>query len=184
MTRSSRLRPAAVAPLLAPAAALAALLALSAPVAGAGEIAVSKQALMTFEGSVRIAAPAADVWKAMTDADKAVSWCPLWKNAESAEPLTRLGASIDFLDQWENPGRSVVVFVDPERELRLAHVPDDGSYVCQVKLQLTPAGEATDVHVTEQYSDALDAPVEKDTAAMMKREIAGYLEDLRHLAEE
>ena len=161
----------------------AALVVLAASLAHAGEIAVSKQALMTFEGAVRIAAPPAKVWQAMTDADKAVSWCPLWKNAESAEALTRLGASVDFLDQWENPGRSVVVFVDAERELRLAHVPNDGSYVCQVKLQLTPAGEATDVHVTEQYSDALDAPVDKDTAAEMKKEIAGYLEDLRLLAE-
>jgi hypothetical protein len=92
-----------------------ALLLLTTPFAQPGELSVSKQALMTFEGTVRIAAPAATVWKAVTDADKAVSWCPLWKNAESAEALTQLGASVDFLDQWENPGRSVVVYVDAER---------------------------------------------------------------------
>jgi len=164
-------------------AVLGTTLALLAPVATAGEIEVAKQALMTFDGTVRVNAPAAKVWAAMTDADKAVSWCPLWKNADGAESLTTLGASIAFLDEWENPGRSVVVYVDPERELRLAHVPDDGSYVCQVRLQLTPAGDATDVHVTEQYSDALDAPVDKDTAAMMKTEIAGFLGDLRLVAE-
>lgn len=153
------------------------------PVARAGDVQVSKLALMTFDAEARIAAPAAGVWSALTDADKAVSWCPLWKNAENAQALTELGASIDFLDEWENPGRSVVVFVDAGRELRIAHVPNDGSYVCQVKITLTPAGEATDVHVTEQYSDALDAPADKDTAAMVQKEVGAYLANLKNVAE-
>lgn len=152
-------------------------------VARAGDVQVSKMALMTFDGNVRIAASADKVWHELTDADKAMSWCPLWKNAEHAESLTKLGASIDFLDEWENPGRSVVIYVDPGKELRLAHVPNDGSYVCQLKVVLTPDGDATNVHATEQYSDALDAPVDKDTAAQMQTEMGKYLKELKNLAE-
>jgi len=48
---------------------------------------------------------------------------------------------------------------------------------------LTPAGDGTKVHVTEQYSDALDAPTDKDTAAMMKKEVAASLEALKNLVE-
>ncbi len=152
-------------------------------VARAGDVQVSKMALMTFSGEVQIAATPADVWAALTDKDKAVSWCPMWKDASNRQPLAQVGNSMDFVDEWKNPGKSVVIFVDEGKELRLAHVPNDGSYVCQLKIVLTPEGNATRVAATEQYSDALDAPTDKDTAAMMKTEMASYLAGLKAVAE-
>ena len=77
----------------------------------------------------------------------------------------------------------MVVYVSLGKELRVAHVPDNGSYACHVQLKFTPKGKATPVEVTEQYSDAREAPVDKDTAARTKEEIAGYLGALKTLAE-
>ncbi|HEX5131119.1 MAG TPA: SRPBCC domain-containing protein [Candidatus Krumholzibacteria bacterium] len=146
-------------------------------------VAVSRMSLMTFETDATINAPAAKVWTSLTDADKAMSWCPLWKSAKDPQPLTKVGNTITFVDDWQNVGKSVVIFVDPNKELRLAHVPDDGSYVCQLRVVLTPAEGGTRVHVTEQYSDALDAPTDKDTAAKTQAEIAGYVAALKAAAE-
>ncbi len=151
--------------------------------AWADDVAVSKMALMTFEGAAQINAPAAKVWTALTDKDKAMSWCPMWKNAKSPQPLTKVGNTMEFVDDWKNAGKSVVIYVDAGKELRIAHVPDNGSYMCQAKIVLTPDGNTTHVKVTEQYSDAFDAPTDKDTAAMTQKEIAAMLAALKGAAE-
>lgn len=149
----------------------------------AQDLAVSKMALMTFEGDMMVQAPPAAVWSALTDADKVQSWCPLWKDAKMTKSLTAVGQTLDFMDDYGNAGKSVVIYLDPGKELRLAHVPDNGSYVCQAVIRLTPDGTGTKVHFSEQYSDAPDAPLDKDTAAQSKVEMEGYLKAFKDLAE-
>jgi len=151
--------------------------------AAAQDVAVSKMAFMTFKGDVMIQAAPAAVWSALTDADKAQSWCPLWKDAKTTTPLTRVGATIGFANEFGDVGKSVVLYVDPERELRIAHVPDNGSYACQTSMVLTPKEGWTLVHVTEQYSDAMDAPLDAGAAADTKAEIEGTMKALKDLAE-
>jgi len=112
------------------------------------DVAVSKMALITVDGSVEIDAAPAKVWSALTDADKVV-----------------------------------VIYVDAGKELRLAHVPDSGSYLCQARFTVSGQGTHTLVHVTEQYSDALDVPTDRDTAMISKQMIAKYLGELKVLAE-
>jgi uncharacterized protein YndB with AHSA1/START domain len=150
----------------------------------AGNVSVSKLALVTIDGAVEVSAPSAKVWSALTDADKAKSWCPLWKKAPAApKSLATLGANIAFEDEYGNAGKSVVIFVEPGRELRLAHAPDNGSYLCQARFVLEEKGGVTVVRVTEQYSDALDVPTDRDTAASTRQAIAAYLADLKTQAE-
>lgn len=144
---------------------------------------VSKMALITIEGSMQINAAPAAVWSALTDADKVQQWCPYWKDAAAAQPLSKVGQTIKYTDNWGNVGKSVVIYAKASEELRLAHVPDDGSYVCQAKFVLQPKGSATVVAVTEQYSDALDVPTDRDTAAQAKKEIEGYMAALKTIAE-
>ena len=164
---------------------LAALLVLAATAAmGTGGVSVSKMALVTIDGSVEIGAPPAEVWSALTDGDKVQSWCPMWKKAPVAtRSLASLGASIAFQDEYGNAGKSVVIYVEPAKELRVAHVPDNGSYLCQAKFVLEGKGSGTVVKVTEQYSDALEVPTDRDTATTTKNAIAKYLGDLKALAE-
>jgi len=151
--------------------------------ASAGSSTVSKMALVTIEASADASASPAAVWTALTDPDKAQSWCPYWKDAQNAMPLSSVGATISYEDEYGNAGQSVVLYADAGKELRLAHVPSDGSYMCQVKIQLTPKGSGTTIHVTEQYSDALDVPLDKDTAAASKKSIDTYLAALVRVAD-
>jgi len=154
------------------------------PSIAADNVAVSKMALVTLDGSVDIAAPVAKVWATLTDADKVQSWCPMWSSPPAGgKSLTAVGNSVAFKDDWGNSGTSVVVFVNPMKELRIAHVPENGSYMCQVKFMLENSGAGTSVKVVEQYSDDMNVPTDKDTALQMKNEIAKYMSDLKAMAE-
>lgn len=146
-------------------------------------VAVSKMALMTFTGTMEVKAPPAQVWAALTDGAKIQSWYPGWKGATGVKSLTTVGASIAYKDEWGNPGKSVVLYAAKDKELRLANVPDDGSYVCQVKFKLEAKRTGTMVTVTDQYSDNLDVPLDKDTAAIAKASMMKYLAALKVAAE-
>jgi uncharacterized protein YndB with AHSA1/START domain len=150
----------------------------------ADNVTVSKMALVTVDGSIDIAAPPAKVWAALTDADKVQSWCPIWTQPPAGgKSLATLGNTVMFKDEYGNTGKSVVLYVDPMKELRFAHVPDNGSYVCETKFILEGKGNATTVKVKEQYSDDMAVPVDRDTALKTKNGIAKSLADLKMLAE-
>ena len=152
-------------------------------VASSQTVTVSKMALMTFAGTMEVKAPPAQVWATLTDGAKVQSWYPGWKGATGVKSLAMLGASIAYRDEWNNPGKSVVIYAAKDKELRLAHVPDDGSYVCQVKFKLEAKGAGTTVTVTDQYSDNLEVPLDRDTAATAKASMMKYLTALKAAAE-
>jgi uncharacterized protein YndB with AHSA1/START domain len=150
----------------------------------ADNLTVSKMALVTIDGSIDIAAPPAKVWAALTDADKVQSWCSMWTLPPAGgKSLATIGNTVTFKDEYGNTGKSVVLYVDPMKELRIAHVPDNGSYVCQAKFILEGKGSATTVTVKEQYSDDMNVPVDHDTALKSKNGIAKSLADLKAMAE-
>ncbi len=147
-------------------------------------VAASKMALMTFTSSVEVKAAPAQVWAALTEIDKMKAWYPGWKNVvATAKPLTTAGHMLDYVDEWNNAGKTVVIYLAKNQELRLAHVPNDGSYVCQLKFKLELKGAATLVTVVEQYSDNLDVPTDKDTALIAKNGMMKYLAALKAVAE-
>lgn len=150
----------------------------------AREIDASKMALVTLQGEMKIDASKGDVWSALTDAETAQSWCPYWHNASPTESMNAVGQSIAFQDAWGNGGKSVVLYAEEAKELRIAHVPNDGSYLCQVKFILKENGSGTVVSVTEQYSDNLDVPLDKDTAQQTSHEIEKYMTALKKIAEQ
>jgi uncharacterized protein YndB with AHSA1/START domain len=158
--------------------------ALAALSVAADNVSVSKMALVTLDGSIDIAAPPAKVWAALTDADKVQSWCPLWTQPPAGgKSLATPGNTVTFKDEYGNVGKSIVLYAEPMKELRIAHVPDNGSYVCQVKFTLQGGENATTVKVIEQYSDEMNVALDKDTALKTKNEIAKSLADLKTLAE-
>lgn len=147
-------------------------------------VTVSKMALLTFTGSAEVKAAPAQVWTALTEIDKMKAWYPGWKNvAATARPLAAVGQMLDYVDEWNNAGKTVVLFLAKNQELRIAHVPNDGSYVCQLKFKLEPKGVSTLVTVVDQYSDALDVPTDKDTALLAKNGMMKYLAALKAVAE-
>ena len=129
------------------------------------------------------AAPSA-VWLHMTRGKNLVTWCPVWKSAKnSAVNLAKVGDVLDYTDQWGNGGRSIVTYLVANKELRIAHEPNDGSYLCQAKLTLAPQGQGTLVQYWEQYTDE-SAPKDLEaTAAKMQADVDLTLATLKSSVE-
>ncbi|MDZ4805891.1 MAG: SRPBCC family protein [Candidatus Eisenbacteria bacterium] len=140
----------------------------------------SETPLVRIEATSTIAAKPDAVWKWMTQGKNLVTWCPVWKSdANQKVDLKKVGDTLDFTDQWGNGGRSIVTFLAEKKELRVAHEPADGSYLCQSRVILTPAGSGTNVKWVEQYSDA-SVPADKAaTATKMEADIAANLNTLK-----
>jgi hypothetical protein len=95
----------------------------------------------------------------------------MWKSPANAKiNLTHVGAVLDFTDEWGNGGRSVVTYLAPGREIRVAHEPTKGDYMCQAKLILEPSPKGTMVHYWDQYTD--ESPPADLAATRKKMEAA------------
>jgi hypothetical protein len=108
-----------------------------------------------LEARQEVAAAPAAIWQWATTGHNLITWCPRWKSANNARVnLTRVGDVLDYTDEWGHGGRSIVTYYAAGRELRVAHEPDDGSYLCQARLLLEPRGSSTVVRYIEQYTDS------------------------------
>jgi len=132
--------------------------------------------VMRFHAETDIAAPAAAVWAQLTTGKNLVTWCPVWKNAKnSTAHLMKVGDALDYTDEWGGGGRSVVTYIVKDKELRVAHEPTKGDYMCQAKIILTPAAGGTKVDYWEQYTDESSPTDMQATAAKMETEMAATL---------
>ncbi len=123
-----------------------------------------------------IAAPPGTVWAQLTTGKSLVTTCPVWKSPKNvAVNLTRVGDVLDYTDEWGNGGRSVVTYIAKDKELRVAHEPNKGDYMCQAKLVLTPTARGTKVAYWEQYTDESSLTDLEATAGKMETEMAGTL---------
>jgi uncharacterized protein YndB with AHSA1/START domain len=140
--------------------------------------------VVRLEASTTIAAPPAAVWTWLTTGKNLVTWCPEWKAPGNAKVnLSKVGDVLEFTDQWGNGGRSIVTFLKPNEEVRVAHEPTDGSYLCQARVLLTPSGSGTTVRYIESYTDESAAKDLEATAAKVQAEMATTLASLKQGAE-
>lgn len=140
--------------------------------------------VVCLTAEVEIKAPPATVWAQLTEGKNLVTWCPVWKNGKNAAVrLTKVGDSLDFTDQWGNGGRSVVTFWAPERELRVTHEPENGSYLCQARVSLSAGGAGTRLAWVERYTDESPEADRTATATRMTAEMKTTLATLRTRAE-
>jgi uncharacterized protein YndB with AHSA1/START domain len=157
-------------------AGLVAALLLAAP-AGAG---MKQLPMVRLVAESEVAAPPAAVWNWLTQGKNLVTWCPAWKSPANARVnLAKVGDVLDFTDSWGNGGRSVVTFLEAPRELRVAHEPNDGSYVCQARISLAAGGAGTRVTWTEQYTDESSEADRAATAAKTADEMTRTLAALK-----
>ena len=113
------------------------------PLAGAA-VEVKQIPVVQFHAMTEVAAPAPAVWAFMTRGKNFVTWCPEWKNPKNvAINLVKVGDSVDLTDQWGNNGRSIVTYLVRNHELRVAHEPNKGDFLCQAKMILTPSASGT-----------------------------------------
>jgi len=129
---------------------------------------------------MQIAAPASAIWPFLTQGKNLVTWCPLWKSDKNIPVrLTKVGDALDFTDQWGHGGRSVVTYFAADKELRIAHEPTDGSYMCQAKIQLAPKGPMTLVTYIDQYTDESSATDREATAKKVEADMDAMLAALK-----
>ena len=132
---------------------------------------------------VDIAAPPAKVWATMTSGTD-LSWCLYWQgDANKKVKLTKVGDVLEFQDDWGNKGHSIVTYLAPNKELRIANEPADGSYMCQSRLMLEESDGGTTVTYIEQYTDESSDEDMDATAASMEESIAATLQKLKKKAE-
>ncbi len=157
-------------------AASFALTAVSTP----GSAKVKQVPTVRLHAQALVNAPPAAIWTYMTRGKNLVTWCPMWKNAKNTTAsLARVGDVLDYSDQWGNGGRSVVTYIVRSKEIRVAHEPTNGSYMCQAKLVLKAQGRGTMVHYWEQYTDESAPKDLQATAAKMQSEMDQTLADLK-----
>ena len=62
-------------------------------------------------------------------------------------------AWVTFND-WNDSGALVVTYAKPGKELRMSFDPENGSYLCQDRFELSPAGKGTKVTLTQTYTES------------------------------
>lgn len=118
-----------------------------------------------LHSQIHIDASAPAIWNYATRGRNFDEWMPMWNQPRNARiNLVAVGNWLRFVDDWNNKGRSVVTYLSRNKEVRLANDPEDGSFMCQVKLTLDLDGVGTIVHLYEQYTDE-SAPSEFNTTA-------------------
>lgn len=140
--------------------------------------------VVCLTAEIEIKATPAAVWTQLTDGKHLITWCPVWKNGKNAAVrLTKVGDSLDFTDQWGNGGRSIVTFFAPGRELRVAHEPDNGSYLCQARVSLSLGGAGTRLSWVERYTDESSETDRTATATRMTADMKTTVATLKAQAE-
>jgi len=140
--------------------------------------------VVRLQATADVAALPAAVWAQLTQGKNLVTWCPVWKNAANSKvAVTRVGDVIQYMDEWNHGGRSVVTFLAKNKELRVVHEPTDGSYICQAKMILAPTASGTALHYTEQYTDESKPADLQATAQKMESEMQQSLAAIKKAAE-
>jgi uncharacterized protein YndB with AHSA1/START domain len=166
------------------AASLVTLLALAAGLAPAAHAAADELVAVRYTISKEINAPPAKVWSHVTSGKSFAVWCPQWKkDANRTATLAKVGDSVDFMDEYGNGGRSIVTYIVKEKELRVAHEPANGSYMCQARILLAPSGTGTKVTLVEQYTDGSKPEDRQATAAKAEAGSEKSLTELARLCE-
>jgi hypothetical protein len=165
---------------------------LSAPIALAITLALAAPAFATHEqvpvvrvhAEAEILAKPSTVWSHLTTGRNLVTWCPEWKSNKNENVLIqRVGDVLTYTDAWGNGGRSVVTYLAKHKELRVAHEPAKGDYMCQGKMVLTPTEKGTRVVMWDAYTDESTPDELAATADKMEKELAASLAALKKQCE-
>jgi hypothetical protein len=127
-----------------------------------------------FVGEVTINATPQVIWAVLTDLPKFSSVMGIeYKGA--AKKLEKVGdnAPVKF---GGDAGTWILVYAKPGSELRYSWEPDNGSYLCQERWILTPAGKATKVSYEDRYTES--GP---QTAEAIAEQIKSYNQALAKL---
>jgi len=152
--------------------------------AGSAGAAADELTAVRYTITQEIKAPPATVWTHLTSGKSFAVWCPQWKkDTNKTATLAKVGDSVDFTDEYGNGGRSIVTYIVRDKEIRVAHEPAIGSYICQAKILVAPSGAGTKVTLVEQYTDESKPEDRRATAAKAQAVNEKALAELAKLCE-
>ena len=151
----------------------------AAAAARAAPIVVKKTALITIPAAIVVNAPAAKVWAAVTSLD-GFGALTGFQATGGSKSFSKVGDAVPAR-VWTDSGRLVVTELLPEKELRVAWEPANGSYLCSKRVVLTPFQGGTRVEYSDRYTD--DQPNADETAAQVALETEKHLAAFKALAE-
>lgn len=134
----------------------------------------SKLSGQSFRGEIVINAAPAAVWATLTDVQK-LSAAMGYEYKGAAKKMEKLGDHVS-LKVFGDTGNFIVVHLKPGSELRYTWEPDNGTYLCQERWQLLPAGKGTKLVFEDRYTESGPQSAE-DLAAQVK----AYNEGLQKL---
>ena len=140
--------------------------------AGASRAEMKQITTVRLHSQIHVDAAAQAIWLFATRGSNFEEWMPMWNRPRDARiNLVKVGDWLQFVDEWNNKGRSVVTYISRNKEVRLANDPEDGSFMCQIKLSLDSDAQGTNVHLYEQHTDEntaaeLNATAQKVQASM------------------
>jgi len=138
---------------------------------------VKKTTLVTIPGTFEIKAPVDRVWKLISTADS-FGVLSGFQPSEKSKRLGTVGASVSA-SIWNDKGRLVTTYSDPEKELRVTWEPEGGHYLCAKRIVLTPSTNGTTVKYWDRYTD--DQPADsvektlKQTTEETRKAIAAFI---------
>ncbi len=148
-------------------AILAAVSATAAPITG-----------QRFSSEVTVDAPLPKVFAALSDAATAAK--VLHMDTKATTKLAKVGDSIRVTDSGD-PGALVVTTFVPGAELRLQLDPDNGTYICQERFTLVPAGKGTKVTLEVRYTES--GPQKPEDLAKQAKQLDEGLAALKAIVE-
>jgi uncharacterized protein YndB with AHSA1/START domain len=142
--------------------------------AGLAQVTNKKLTGQDFTGEITISAGPQAVWAVLTD----------WQKVSNILGLEYKGAAKKMMKVGDNAaakyggdtGSWILVYAKPSSELRYAWEPDNGSYLCQARWLLTPAGNGTKVSYEDRYTES--GP---QTAEAIAEQIKSYNQALARL---
>lgn len=142
------------------------------PYANAQEASNKKLGGQEFTGSVEVSKAPNAVWGKLTQARflaKAIGS----DYEKGSKTFAKVGdAARVKLNYSNDAGMYVVTHANPSKDLRMSFDPDNGSYICQFRLELSPVGKGTKITVTETYTESgpqAAAEIKKQTAQWRAR---------------
>ena len=122
--------------------------------ASAQEASNTKLGAQEFVGTVEVSKAPKAVWAMLTKAGfsaKAIGFV----HQTGSKSFAQVGdAARVKLTDWNESGTFVVTHVKPGKELRMSFDPENGSYLCRDRWELSPAGKGTKITLTQTYTES------------------------------
>lgn len=120
----------------------------------AQEAANTKLGAQEFTGTVTVSKSPQSVWSMLTKVSFSAEATGFVREKGSTT-FAKVGDSARVkLTEWGDTGTFAVTHVTRGKELRISFDPDNGSYICQDRWQLSPEGKGTKITLTQTYTES------------------------------